>query len=883
VPLLPETYTVSHYEIVRKLGEGGMGVVYQARDTDLGRYVALKFLPPSLVSSTDKIARFRQEARAISALNHPRIATIYGIEDTGDHKFLVLEYLPGGTLRQKLLVHRASGERPAIRQCLEWGIQIAEGLAHAHKHGIIHRDIKSSNILFTEDGQIKIADFGLAKFTGREPGKLTDTAETQTGCAVGTPVYMSPEQARGQEVDERSDIFSLGILLFELIAGEVPFRSTDTPVVLHDIAFTPAPPLQLYRADLPDGLQSMISKMLEKDAADRYQSAQEVLTDLRCMVLRLDPLGPASLMETRTLAQPSRSKRGPRPRFVAAAILAACVIGAGALPASRHRIAAWLGRESVPREKRVAVLLFTNIGSDPANQPLCDGLFEVVSNALTGLEEFHGSLLVVPASDVRKEGVASTRDAGKILAANLALTGSVQRMGGNQVQVMISLSDTRSVVQLHTASIMAELPDLSAVQQQVVGKVAQMLELAIQPEAAQSMKAGDTSVPAAYPFYVEGLGYLRRYDQPDNIGRAVASFQRAIATDPRYALAHVGLAQALWRRYEIQKDTPSIDAALEECSQALGLHEQSVAAHTTMGMIQAGKGEYKRAESELKAALRLDPLSADAYRELATTYLAMGRADQAEATYKKAIELRRDDWWSVKQLGVFYFNNGPLAEAEHCFREVIRLTPDSAKAYSNLGGLYFKMRRYPDAIAALQKSLELAPTSDGYDNLGTFYYYEHDYAKAAAQYQKAIDMAPGRADFRGNLADAYRWDPALSSKAPDTYRQAIDLIQKQIAVNPSDGELHSQLAAWWAALGNRKQANSEINAALKLSPRDGDVQFDAALVYEQAGQRGRALRAAQAALAAGYSPDEFRNAPPLKALCADIRFLRLLPTPNPVH
>jgi serine/threonine-protein kinase len=382
--------------------------------------------------------------------------------------------------------------------------------------------------------------------------------------------------------------------------------------------------------------------------------------------------------------------------------------------------------------------------------------------------------------------------------------------------------------------------------------------------------------------YVEGLGYLGRYDQPDNISKAIASFQQALVLDSHYARAYVGLAEALLHQYDLLKDTQLIDAALEECSRALALNDQLAAAHVAMGMIRAAKGENERAESEFKAALKLDPLDADAYRELATVYGAMGRADRAEATYKQAIELRHD-WWSVKELGVFYFNHNRFSDAEKCLREVVRLTPDSAKAYSNLGGLYLEMGRYSDAVAQLQKSLSLAPTSDGYANLGSVYYSEGDYAQAAVQFKKATDLAPDVSDFRGDLADSYRWDPKLATQASDTYRHAIDLAQREIAVNPRDSELHSRVATWWAALGIRKEAASEIAQAIELTPGDGLVQFRAALVYEQTGQRDRALGALQAALKAGYPSDEFSKAPPLKALREDPRFRRLVNPGNPPH
>jgi serine/threonine-protein kinase len=688
---------------------------------------------------------------------------------------------------------------------------------------------------------------------------------------------MSPGQARGQEVDERSDIFSLGVLLFEVITGKMPFRNTDALAVVHDIAYTPAPPLGAFRDGVPEALQSVVTRMLEKDPALRYQTANDLLTDLRALAEGRGAAVPAGLLETLPLASAPRWKRRWRP-IAAAAALAAGLTAVVAAPEARHAVAGWVYPRPIPAEKRVAVLPFTNIGVD---QVLCDGLFEVVSNALTRLEQFHGALLVVPASDVRKERVASTRDAGRVLGANLAVTGSIERLG-NGVQVMIALSDTRTVTQLRSEKIEARLPDLAGMQDEVVEKVAQMFELALQSEAAQSLKTGDTTVRAAYPLYVEGLGHLLRYDQPENIGKAITFFQRAVATDQHYALAYVGLAEAFKRQYDLFKDTGSIDAALENGARALALDDRLASAHVAMGMIQDGKGDYKRAESEFKQALKLDRLNAAAYRELATTYNAMGHADQAEATYKQAVDLRRDDWSSVKQLGVFYFNQNRLNEAERCFREVIRLTPDSAKAYSNLGGLYLKMGRYADAAVQLQRSISLGPTSDAYDNLGWLYYRDGDYAQAGAQYRRAIELAPTNAEFWGNLADAYRWDPALAGKAPETYRHAIDMVQREISVNPSVGRLHSEVATWWAALGSRKEAAAEIARATALAHNDGDVQFDAALVYEQAGQRNSALRALQAALRAGYPSDEFQ-APPLKALREDPRYPRLVSPGKPLR
>ncbi len=468
--------TISHYEVLQKLGEGGMGVVYLARDTDLGRLVALKFLRPHLVDSPSKIARFRQEARAISALNHPHIATIFGIEEDGEHKFLALEYLPGGTLEQTLAAWKSRGERLPFSLAIDWTIQIAEGLAHAHGRGIVHRDVKASNVLFTEDGHIKIADFGLAKIAAQKNAGLTDP-----GATVGTPPSMSPEQALGHPVDQRSDIFSLGLVLFESIAGEMPFRGLRATALLREIVYTPAPPLSRFREDVPGALQAVVSKALEKNPESRYQSMAELVDALRpgdCVPESTRPQDPSTQL-TATMTRILPLRRRSRWKAAVGAMLVAGIPILAGIPHVRHETSNWFHTQPLPA-KRIAVLEFKNIGNDPRNQALTDSLMEVVSSALTRME--HGTLQVVPATDVRKERLSCAADAWARAAANLAITGSVGRTG-DSVVVTINLVDTRSVTQLRTETLKAGLGD-AGLSDRVVERVAHLIDPS-QPQDAQ--------------------------------------------------------------------------------------------------------------------------------------------------------------------------------------------------------------------------------------------------------------------------------------------------------------------------------------------------------------------------------------------------------------
>ncbi len=871
---------LSHYEVLRKLGEGGMGVVYLARDTDLDRFVALKFLSPRMVDSPDKIARFRQEARAISALNHPHIATIYGMEEAGESTFLVLEYLPGESLREKLLEVRARGARLPLHLAIDWTIQIAEGLAHAHRHGIVHRDVKLSNVLFSEEGSLKIADFGLAKVGSGENAGLTET-----GIAVGTPPCMSPEQARGELVDARSDIFSLGIILFELIAGEPPFAGANAMAQLHAIVYAPAPSLKRFREDVPRFLQAAVSKSLEKSSESRYQTMADFVAALRALAC---PRESGGLRDQSTVTMPPSPTVKPTRRWkttLGAVLLAGIPIAAG-IPNIRHQASNWLQVRPLPAEKRIAVLEFTNIGADPKNRALADGLMEVVSNSLTRMEQ--GTLLVVPATDVRKERVTSTGEAWRRLGANLAITGSVGR-NGDAVRITINLVDTRSVTQLRTETLKTDLAD-AALLDRVVDKVALLLEPAIQPQASKPMKDDGVHTAGAERFYLEGLGALRLNDRPESIDDAIGAFKRAIAMDGNYALAYAALAEAQWRRYSALRDAGSMAAAIESSDRALHLNSRLAPVHITAGMVQMGTGHYQRAVREFARALDLDPRSAEAYRELATTYSAMGRIDLAEATYKKAIDLRPDAWWSLKQLGLFYLNHGRYPEAERYFLKVIQLTPSSAKAYNNLGAVYLKMGRNSDAIDQLQKSIAIEPVAYACSNLGYLYYMEGRIADAAAQFEKATELIATDSRIWGNLADAYRWTPTLADKAPTAFRRAIDLTQKEIAINPVDAQLHSRLATYWTALGlidsnqaertaARRKSAAEIEKAIRLSPADGTVQFHATIVYEQNQHRDQALRALKATLqATSEYREEIRKAPALAGLRKDPRFHRLFDT-----
>ncbi|MGI8991390.1 MAG: protein kinase domain-containing protein [Bryobacteraceae bacterium] len=874
---------VSHYEILSKLGQGGMGVVYLARDTRLDRLVALKFLPPELIESLLPITRFEQEARAISALNHPNIATIHDMEQVDGRRFLVLEYLPGGTLKDKLRVLRLNGQQMPLGQCLSIGIQIADGLAHAHRAGITHRDVKSENVMFTAEGMARITDFGLAKTAHR--------AEiTRDGTTVGTAAYMSPEQATGEAVDGRTDIFSLGILLYEMAAGARPFGGDNEVAVLHAILQKTPPPLSDFR-EVPDGLQAVLLKALEKDRYRRYQRAEDLAADLRALQNRLDPsAGRVALTDsagpTVSLDRiPSAPKEVPagwsrtKNKTVAAAIAGVVLIPvviAVLFPRIRDTLIQRPG--ALPSEKHIVVLPFSSLGKSGDEQAFATGLAEILEQKLTLLARSHRDSWVVPESDVYGNSVTTPAEARRLFRVSLAIAGTVKRTG-DHTELDLKLLDAGTGKLLRERAVSKSGSDLASLQDEVVGSAAAMLGFDVEGQALSRIAASGTFIPTAYDDYVKANGYIQRYDR-GGIDAAIALFQEAIRRDPNYALAYAGLGEAYWTKYVHSKDVQYLEQARTQTEQAISRNAAMASPHITLGVISTAMGQQDSAVAQLREAIRLDPVNAAAYRALGNSLAAQRKPAEAEEMYKKAIQLRPNFWLGHNDLAIFYSNQGRYNEAETALRKVIDLTPDNQLSYRNLGGVYAHEGRYKEAEEMLKKSIGIRPTAAAYTNLGTVYFYEGRYGDAVPMMEKAVALAGQNDGVRAvawnNLAEAYRWNPDTAAKAPEAYRKSLDLSQSQLAINPENAVLLSRTALCTAHLGEIRQALVSMEKARRLAPRDLTVLSRSVIVYELAKERGRALAALDSALRGGYRVEEVSREPDLAGLRADPRYSKLI-------
>jgi tetratricopeptide (TPR) repeat protein len=856
--------TISHYEILEKLGEGGMSVVYKAQDVRLGRFVALKFLPLRLSVEEEGKQRFIHEARAVSALDHPNICTIYDIEEAENGQmFIAMAYYQGENLRQRI----ARGPLP-LREALDIAIQTAQGLTKSHKQGVIHRDIKPANIIVTAEGVAKVLDFGVAK--------LINLRITPEGTRLGTPAYMSPEHILGApEVDHRSDIWSLGVVLYEMLCGQLPFKAVHTQALLYSIVNEPPEPLAGRCPSLPKELEQIVTvKALAKDPAKRYQDAGDLLGDLKALnrKLRFESAARSTTGQTRPLAEIPVESQGGRRRsgWLLGAIVAVAIALALLIPtvgrdffAERCLWApAWFSACELPADKHVSMLTFENLGVDPAGKAFGDGLIESLTAKLTKLAPFHDSLCVHPA-----------RPDQQVFGPGLVLSGSVERTAGS-VRVALKISNTLSSLALREWSSeidMLDVQHVSTLQDQLIEQLASLLEVEVPGPAKVALAAGGTVIPGAFESYSEGLGYLSHND----LDSAASRFEQALVHDQYYALAQVALGDVYRRRYELNEERQWADQGVQICLRALDGNKQLDGAYLTLGRIYSRTAKHEQATAAFRQALDLNPLDLSTQRELAEVYRAIGQIQQAESVHRHSVELRGNCWQAHNRLGLFYDGFGNYEEAERHFRSVIDIAPRAIIGYTNLGLLYIRMDRYKEAANMLEASLQIQERPLAYTNLGYAYFRQGCYSDAARMMMKAVDLGLNEYLTWGNLAEAYLMDPQLAHRAPGAFRQAVTLAQEETVRNPTDAEAHSFLASYHARLGDFPSALAAIHQALKLAPRDINVLYRAAMVHELAGQRDRAIEALQAAVQGGYSLAEIRQLDALRGLRGDTRYRAL--------
>ncbi len=846
---------VSHYRLLDPLGSGGMGVVYRAEDTTLGRTVALKFVSARAGLDARSRERLREEARNASALNHPNICTIYEVGESSGELYIAMEYVEGQPLAESV----RPGGLP-IETVLRYGRQLASALEHAHARGVVHHDLKPLNIVITPQGDAKILDFGLARRTDpvEFDRRTLETASTEGAFGVaGTLPYMAPEQLEGKDATPRTDLWSLGVVLYEIASGLRPFRGENLYRLCTSILRDPPAPLPEH---VPQGLSVVIHRCLEKEPPRRYQRAGEV----RAALEAIGSVGHAPA--------PRPGKSRLLRRLLATAGLGVLLLGGGLLLRSRL-IRPGPAQPSVPSRMQVAILPpeSNSQGSEAAFE---SGLVDTLTSRLSALSE-HRALAVIPASEMRAKHVTSLDAARSEFGVNLGLVLSVQR-ATDQVRVSYSLVDTHSHQQLRGGMITAAASDPFALQDRVAESVVETLALELGPQEKQALTAHGTAQPAAYDFYLQGRGYLRDFGKLENLDNAITVFQHALEKDQGFSAADAGLGEAYWRKFELTHDPRWVRQATASCQQAAGRHPTLAVAHTCLGLVFNGTGKYEQAVAEYQKAAKLEPTLDDAHAGLALAYERLNRPEDAEKAYREAIALQPDSWVEYNRLGRFYLRHGRWEDAARMYSQVVSLVPDSFMGYNNLGIIRVAEGRYAEAIPLLERSLAIRKTGNATSNLATAYFQLRRYADAARLYEEATALDPGNYQLWGNLGDAYYWAPRLRDRAPAVYRKAIALAEEKRRVNPRDASLLSYLAGFYAMIGERRPAQDRIREALRLAPREGEVHYCAALVYTQLGENPRAIEALEHAVSNGYPAATIRDTPNFEALKDEPKFIALV-------
>ena len=828
-----------------------MGAVWLAEDTRLQRRVALK-----MVRSTDHVdessrQRLMREARAAAALNHPHIATVHDVIEQHDQVVIVFEYVEGETLHARL---RRGPLTPP--EAVDIAAQITRALIAAHAHGIVHRDLKPANVIVGAGGHVKVLDFGIARML---TAGTTDTSGSLSASTVigfvGTASYAAPEQMVSSAVDERADLYALGVVLFEMISGQRPFPGNDPLELATSKLSQDAPPLSSTGRLVPPALERVVASLLERDPADRPHSAEAALIQLR------EVYGTPS---TASLA--ADGTRGFWTSVAAVTILA-LLTGYGAWELNRF-VRPAIDPSAPPV---IAVLPLTNVSGDPSKEHVAAGIAESLISSLAALP----SVTVLSRASVT-EARARVKDdsaVAKDLGATYIVNGSVQEVNGT-LKISLNLVRRDRTVAWGD-SVEGAFNQIFALQSRLATALTNALVVRVSASELARMNAQPTTSSEALSAYWQGNTLLERTDVTGNVDAAIAAFQRALAIDPKFGLAHAGLGQAYRRKYLDTREQTWAQRAIEEASIALTLDPDRAEVRYALALTLAGGGRLDDAVGELNRALAIRPNYEEAHRQLGVVLADQQQIDAAVVEFRRAIALRPTSPLGYSAMGLALFSASRYAQAAEVFEELVKVAPDSFLGYSQLGTVYHAMGRVDDALANYRKAIAIRPSAAAYTNIGVLLHERGDFAGAVQAYEQALAIRANSHIAHRNLGDALL-RLGRSREARNAYLNAVKYAEAELKVNPSDTRTMSALAVYLQKSGQPEAARKRLAEASALAPNNAETLFRTGVIYALSGERERALTLLERAAAAGYSRQTIATDDDLAPLRQEPRFLQLL-------
>ena len=784
---------VSHYRILEQLGEGGMGIVYKAEDLKLKRLAAIKILPPHLTRNQEARMRFSQEAEAASALDHSNICTIYEVDQTDDGQiYMAMTYYTGEMLDQKA----KKGSLP-LKYALDLTIQIAQGLVKAHKNGIVHRDIKPANIMVTEDGVAKILDFGLAKLAGQ-----TNVTKEQT--SLGTVNYMSPEQAQGDVVDDRTDIWSLGVLLYEVISGKFPFRGEYEQAIIYSIINQVPEPLSKIRRNIPRNLEKIILKALEKKPADRFQTMVEMLETLEKA---------RDGLETGTKTRiPVNKYKTSRNRFALFSVLTVFLIIF--LIIIKYLFIPAESRE----EKSISVLAFENLNEQDYEDYFSNGITEDIVVQLSKITDLR--VISYGQSALYKNTSKSLSRIGEELNVNHILTGTVRREN-NMVRITAQLIRPASGEQIWAEKYDREMSEIFLIQSEVAKKIASALEIRITNAERERIDKRYTENLGAYDYYLKGRNYYNRLRADDN-KTAIQLFRKSYLTDPAYAPAYAGLADAyVQKTLRYGEDSFWLDSALVRCNQALAIDPELAESHKAMGSIYYTRSWFDKSLEENLKAIKLNPNFNIAMHNLAWIYLNLGNFEEAYHWIQKARRVNPTFASTYLGLGLLYLHIGDYEAASRWLDLAYDIQPD-LKPNPTIAAVMIYLLNNKQEIAQSKINYILNRISDDeglFIAAGDVALYSGNPSKAGEYYQKALVITPKAwHPFTGVNATTslgfILWKTNHYSEAEEMLGYSKNLNEESLAQGSQWWGIAYDMAAIYAIRGDNRSCYQWLEKAI---------------------------------------------------------------------